>query len=117
MKTYIISIHGNPEPNKKPEVYFKAETRSVLEEKVEQVVINDEKDGGKVVKYGRKVEQICGKIEKIRLKVEKVGGVTANTIPEFTINSAPLWARGQDAFLIILGPRVLAHPVIYWFIC
>ena len=32
--------------------------------------------------------------------------VTANTIPGFTRNSPPLWARGQDAFLVIYGVRV-----------
>ena len=35
--------------------------------------------------------------------------VTANTIPGFTRNSAPLWARGQDVFLVIYGARVQAH--------
>ena len=43
--------------------------------------------------------------------------VTANTRGGFTRNSAPLWARGQDAFLVILGPRVQAQPVTLWFIC
>ena len=32
-------------------------------------------------------------------------------------NSAPLRARGQDAFLIILGPRVQAQHITLWFIC
>ena len=31
--------------------------------------------------------------------------------------SAPIWVRGQDAFLVILGPRVQAQPVTLWFIC
>ena len=31
---------------------------------------------------------------------------TANTVPGFLRNSAPVWARGQDSFLVILGPRV-----------
>ena len=39
-----------------------------------------------------------------------VGNVTANTTPGFTRNSAPLWARGQDAFLVIQGSRVQAQP-------
>ena len=39
------------------------------------------------------------------------GIVTANTIPGFTRNSPPLWARGQDAFLVIYGVRVQAHLV------
>ena len=29
--------------------------------------------------------------------------------PGFTRNSAPLWARGQDAFLVIRGSRVQAQ--------
>ena len=33
----------------------------------------------------------------------------ANTIPGLLQYSAPLWARGQDAFLVILGARVQAH--------
>ena len=44
------------------------------------------------------------------------GRVTANTIPGFIRNSAPLWAKCQDAFRIILGPRVQAQPVTLWFI-
>ena len=39
--------------------------------------------------------------------------VTANTRGRFTRNSAPLWVRGQDAFLVIreidLGPRQYLH--------
>ena len=35
--------------------------------------------------------------------------MTANTIPGLLQYSAPLWARGQDAFLVILGARVQAH--------
>ena len=35
--------------------------------------------------------------------------VTANTIPGFTRNSAPFWARGEDAFLVIYGARIQAH--------
>ena len=32
---------------------------------------------------------------------QKLDSVTANTRGGFTRNSAPLWARGQDAFLVI----------------
>ena len=35
----------------------------------------------------------------------------ANTTPGFTRNSAPLWARGQDTFLVIQGSQVQAQPV------
>ena len=38
---------------------------------------------------------------KITRYLIKKGGVTANTRGGFTRNSAPLWARGQDAFLVI----------------
>ena len=34
-------------------------------------------------------------------------------IPGFATNGAPLWARGQDACLVICGPRVRAHPVAH----
>ena len=37
------------------------------------------------------------------LLLPKYSTVTANTIPGFTRNSAPLWARGQDAFLVSKG--------------
>ena len=36
--------------------------------------------------------------------------VTANTRGRFTRNSAPLWARGQDAFLVIRGTRDRFRP-------
>ena len=36
---------------------------------------------------------------------EKYGVVTANTRGGETRNSAPLWARGHDAFLVIRRPR------------
>ena len=54
------------------------------------------------------------KVERDSLKhyfQENICFVTANTIPGFTRISAPLWARGQDAFFVILGERVQAEPV------
>ena len=37
--------------------------------------------------------------------------VTTNTRGGFTRNSAPFWARGQDAFLVIRRSRDRAHLV------
>ena len=34
-----------------------------------------------------------------------------NITPGLTRNSAPLWARGQDAFLVIRGSRVRSQPL------
>ena len=45
------------------------------------------------------------------LLIGNTAPVTANTIPGFTRNSAPLWVRGQDAFLVIYGAQVQAHLV------
>ena len=39
--------------------------------------------------------------------------VTANTRGGFTRNSAPLWARGQDAFLVIRGTWDRSRPTQY----
>ena len=41
-------------------------------------------------------------------------GVTANTIPGFTRNSAPLWVSGQDAFLVIRRSRDRAQLATQW---
>ena len=54
------------------------------------------------------------KVERDSLKhyfQENICFVMANTIPGLLKISAPLWARGQDAFVVILGERVQAQPV------
>ena len=37
----------------------------------------------------------------------------ANTIPGFMRNSAPFWARGQDAFLVIAGSSPTRDTMVY----
>ena len=49
---------------------------------------------------------------------ERIWGsnVTANTCGGFKRNSAPLWARGQDAFLVIRGTPARSRPTAM-FVC
>ena len=48
-----------------------------------------------------------------RMSFEKVRDCYGRTSSGFMRISAPLWARGQDAYLVIRGTRVQAPSAIY----